>query len=151
MKKSSRTPRQTWMSRFKKAGKSSSRTLGRSVRSSRRSSALRKQSKMDNRTEAPPRLFLHCSAVFEKMKAQSKARQVEGDHALVYEGFLTKLICEDLGLATPYYTSVMHYLKAMGCVRQLARGGGPTPSLWELMHEPDIEAFERVESQKKKP
>jgi hypothetical protein len=106
---------------------------------------------MDNRTEAPPRLFLHCSAVFEKMKAQSKARQVEGSHALVYEGFLTKLICEDLGLATPYYTSVMHYLKAMGCVRQLARGGGPTPSLWELMHEPDIEAFERVESQKKKP
>jgi hypothetical protein len=106
---------------------------------------------MDNRTEAPPKLFLHCSAVFEKMKTQSKPRQVEGGHALVYEGFLTKLICEDLGLATPYYTSVMHYLKQMGCVRQLARGGGPTPSLWELMHEPDIEAFERVEETKKKP
>jgi hypothetical protein len=106
---------------------------------------------MDNRTEAPPKLFLHCSAVFEKMKASSKAREVEGSHALVYEGFLTKLICEDLGLATPYYTSVMHYLKQMGCVRQLARGGGPTPSLWELKREPEIDAFEHVESQKKKP
>lgn len=106
---------------------------------------------MDSRTEAPPKLFLHCSAVFERMKKQSKARMVENTHALVYEGFLTKLICEDLGLATPYYTSTMHYLKKMGCVRQLARGGGPTPSLWELIREPDIDAFERVEETKKKP
>jgi hypothetical protein len=101
--------------------------------------------------DAPPKLLEHCSAVFEKMKSEAKPRTVEGDHALVYEGFLTHLITQDLHLATPYYTSVMNRLKKMGCVRQLSRGGGPSPSIWELITEPTLDAFEAAEATRSKP
>ena len=101
--------------------------------------------------EAPPKLFLHCSAVFERMRAEAKPTEIESMHALVYEGFLTRLITQDLHLATPYYTSVMHMLKKMGCVRQLTRGGGPSPSTWELIQEPTWELYEAAEEAKPKP
>jgi hypothetical protein len=85
------------------------------------------------------------------MRSESKPRTIEGSHALVYEGFLTHLITQDLGLATPYYTSVMNRLKKMGCVRQLSRGGGPTPSQWELITEPTLDSFEAAEAARPKP
>jgi len=75
------------------------------------------------------------------MKRESHATQIEGVHALVYEGFLTRLF-SDLQLATPYYTSVMQRLKKMGCVKQLSRGGGNSPSRWELIKDPVWEDFE---------
>jgi hypothetical protein len=96
---------------------------------------------------APPKPFEHCSAVFERMKKEAKATQIEGQHALVYEGFLTRLF-NDLQLATPYYTSVMQRLRKMGCVRQLSRGGGNSPSRWELIKEPDWESFEAAEQKR---
>lgn len=55
---------------------------------------------------------------------------------IVWEGFLTRFITEELHLSVPYYTSVTQALKRMGCVRQLRRGGGSSPSLWELLTEP---------------
>lgn len=91
--------------------------------------------------DTPPKLFEHCSTVFERMKKDARATVIEGNHALVYEGFLTHLFSE-LNLATPYYTSVMQRLRKMGCVQQLARGGGNAPSRWELIREPDWDRFE---------
>lgn len=96
---------------------------------------------------APPRLFEHCSSVFEAMKRDSKPQSLEGHHALVYEGFLTRLF-QDLSLATPYYTTVMRRLRTMGCVQQLSRGGGNSPSRWELVTEPTWEKFEEFENKR---
>jgi hypothetical protein len=70
-------------------------------------------------------------------------------HALVYEGFLTKMFRE-LELPTPYYTHVMRRLVAMGCAQQLSRGGGGSPSRWELLADPDIEMFDAAEAEEKK-
>ena len=97
--------------------------------------------------EAPPRLFEHCLRVFERMKSEAEATKIEGQHALVYEGFLTHLF-QDLELATPYYTSVMQRLRKMRCVRQLSRGGGNSPSRWELIKDPDWDTFEGSEQRR---
>jgi hypothetical protein len=61
---------------------------------------------------------------------------------VVYEGMLTKLVTEDLGLPVPYYTKVRQFLMAMGCIRQLRRGGGSAPSQWELIREPTIDLWD---------
>jgi hypothetical protein len=102
---------------------------------------------MSQMEEAPPRLYEHCLAVFARMKREAHPTQIEGIHALVYEGFLTRLFSE-LQLATPYYTSVMQRLKKMGCVRQLSRGGGNSPSRWELIKDPIWEDFEAAEQRR---
>jgi hypothetical protein len=81
------------------------------------------------------------------MKRDSKPQSLEGHHALVYEGFLTRLF-QDLSLATPYYTTVMRRLRTMGCVQQLSRGGGNSPSRWELVTEPTWEKFEEFENKR---
>jgi hypothetical protein len=94
--------------------------------------------------EAPPKLFEHCLVVFGQMKREARPTQIEGQHALVYEGFLTRLFGQ-LSLATPYYTSVMQRLRKMGCVRQISRGGGNAPSRWELIKDPTWEEFEAAE------
>ena len=99
--------------------------------------------------EAPPKPFEHCSTVFEAMKKQAKPQVIEGEHALVYEGFLTQLFAK-LGLAIPYYTKIMNYLKAMGCVQQLSRGGGNSPSRWALIEEPTWDKFEAVDDSRSK-
>jgi hypothetical protein len=65
----------------------------------------------------------------------------------VYEGFLTRLFA-DHNLATPYYTTVMRRLKQMSCVRQLSRGGGNSPSKWEMLEEPTWEKFEQYEERR---
>jgi len=97
--------------------------------------------------EAPPRLFEHCLSVFAAMKRQAAPTTIEGQHALVYEGFLTRLFSE-LQLATPYYTSVMQRLRKMGCVRQLSRGGGNSPSRWELIKDPEWDVFAEAEQRR---
>jgi len=89
---------------------------------------------------APPKLYEHCLTVFAQMKLEAKPTAVEGAHAFVYEGFLTRLF-NKLSLATPYYTSVMQALRKMGCVKQLSRGGGASPSKWELLQEPTLDLF----------
>lgn len=105
---------------------------------------------MSSEEGAPPKLFEHCSTVFEAMKAHSKPEKLGTEHALVYEGFLTRLF-QERGLATPYYTTVMRRLREMGCVRQISRGGGNSPSRWELVREPDWETFEGFEQRIHRP
>jgi hypothetical protein len=95
--------------------------------------------------EAPPKLYEHCLTVFGQMKKEAKATTIEDEHALVYEGFLTRLF-NQLELATPYYTSVMQRLRKMGCVRQLSRGGGAAPSKWLLVDDPTWELFDGSEN-----
>jgi hypothetical protein len=97
--------------------------------------------------EAPPALYQHCCVVFEKMHKAARPEKIENIPTLVYEGYLTRLFNE-LNMATPYYTTVMRRLKAMGCVRQLSRGGGSTPTRWELVEEPGWDAFEVIDERR---
>jgi hypothetical protein len=71
--------------------------------------------------------------------------QADGETTMVvYEGMFTKLVIEDLGLPTPYYTSVRRKLLDMGCIRQLRRGGGTAPSQWELLREPTADLWDAI-------
>jgi hypothetical protein len=85
-------------------------------------------------------VFDHCVRVYREMEAQSRVENVEDAVWLVYEGYLTKLF-GSLQLSTPYYTKVREMLKVMGCIEQLRRGGGNTPSRWRLVREPNEESF----------
>lgn len=91
-----------------------------------------------------PALYEHSVNVFNAMRERAQVDQLTTggeEQGLVYEGFLTKLFSDDLGLSVPYYTTVMRQLRRMGCVTQLRRGGSSTPSRWQLLEEPTIEAF----------
>lgn len=83
-------------------------------------------------------MFNHCVTVFKAMDEEAVDR-LEGR---VYVGFLTTLFAEKTDLSIPYYTAVMRHLQAMDCVRQLKRGGGPSPSQWLLVQEPTIALFD---------
>jgi hypothetical protein len=98
---------------------------------------------------APPKLFEHCSTVYEAMKKKAEPGRYEGRPALVYEGFITQLFAEKK-LATPYYTQVLRRLKAMGCIHQISRGGGNSPSRWQIIREPDFDTFEKFEEKRRK-
>lgn len=107
---------------------------------------------------APPALYDHCCRVYRGMLEEARSVQVNPDtedesgedlHIIVYEGFLTQLITGKLNLSVPYYTTTLKALKAMGCIRQLRRGGSSTPSQWELIYEPTLEAFMRQKPPKK--
>lgn len=90
---------------------------------------------------APVALFEHVCTVFNEMHKRSVTQRGDGGIDMtVYEGFTTGLFSE-LGMSIPYYTKVMRRLKAMGCVRQLKRGGGAAPSRWELIKDPDYDDF----------
>lgn len=99
---------------------------------------------------APPALFDHCRRTYLEMSRQatsviepgsSDSEDEERSRIVVYEGFLTHLVTQQLNLSVPYYTSIRKNLIRMGCIRQLKRGGGSSPSQWELIYEPTPEAF----------
>lgn len=104
--------------------------------------------------DAPPALFEHCRRVYAAMLDEARALAPNDnpdeneDVIIVYEGFLTKLITHQLNLSVPYYTSVRTALIRMGCVRQMRRGGGSSPSQWEMIYEPTLEAFLKAEPPK---
>lgn len=105
--------------------------------------------------EVVPALYNHCVAVYQAMHEQASVSPLEplndeSEEALVYEGFLTRLVTNDVGLAIPYYTKVTNELKRMGCIAQLRRGGSSTPSRWQLLTEPDFEVFKETSSYEKK-
>jgi hypothetical protein len=91
--------------------------------------------------EKVPALFSHCVTVYDTMLAQSTRQDIEGVPTMVWEGFLTDLIQRELKFSSPYYSSIMQALQAMGCVRQLRRGGNSSPSQWQLNCDPTVEAF----------
>lgn len=88
-------------------------------------------------------LYQHCESAYNKML--ETAKRVDG--AVVWEGALTRLITHDLNLSIPYYTSITRTLRAMGCIRQLKRGGGTAGSQWELINDPSEEKFSAVMAQ----
>jgi hypothetical protein len=85
-----------------------------------------------------PVLFDHCKSVYDGMLAKARP---DNDGNMLYEGHLTHLILDELNFSAPYYTKTLQALKRMGCIRQLRRGGAGTPSLWEVVREPDEDAF----------
>src|SRR3954468_22235888 len=91
-----------------------------------------------------PALFGHCETVYNAMLARATSVREGNVRMVVWEGFLTKLILEELRLATPYYTSVTQALTKMGCIRQLRRGGSSTTSQWELLRAPNLATFHEV-------
>lgn len=116
---------------------------------------------------APPALFDHCVNTYRAMLGEAKSvtsfatartNAEAGDllevdlkqnsQIIVYEGFLTQLIQGKLNLSVPYYTSIRKSLMDMGCIRQLKRGGGTSPSQWELIYEPTLEMFMNVKPKK---
>ena len=82
-------------------------------------------------------LFEHCNNMYHAMHERATME----DDRLVYEGKTTQLLTS-VGISIPYYSHVMKALQRMGCVEQLRRGGGPTPSRWALWKEPSEEDFE---------
>jgi hypothetical protein len=104
-------------------------------------------------TSAPPALYDHCVNTYRAMLAEARTITPTGstdelteadlpdNSIIVYEGFLTQLVTSKLNLSVPYYTSIRRKLLDMGCVRQLKRGGGTSPSQWELIYEPSLQAF----------
>lgn len=81
-----------------------------------------------------PMLYKHCANVYSMMLQQSSYDDARG--CQVWEGVLTHLITRECNLSLPFYSSVTRALKAMNCVRQIRRGGGTTPSMWELVQAP---------------
>jgi hypothetical protein len=103
--------------------------------------------------QTDPAVFFHAETVYQAMFDRAKTQLLDGvTRGLVYEGFLTTLIKDDLHLSSPYYSSVTSVLKRMGCIEQLRRGGSSTPSQWLLHHAPTIELYaKRVGSLKPRP
>jgi|SRR5882762_1325868 len=96
---------------------------------------------MSNTTKAaPPALYIHCRAIYDKMMERAHEEQHKDGSMIVYVGFLTYLI-QELSLSSPYYTFGTKALKEMGCIRQIQRGGGRNPSHWELIKAPTEELF----------
>lgn len=119
---------------------------------------------------APPALFEHCVNTYRVMLAEAKPvtqmgtaltaaerggetvvdLQGHGNEIMVYEGFFTQLVTSKLNLSVPYYTTVRRALMNMGCIRQLKRGGGTSPSQWELIYEPTLDAFMNQQPKREK-
>lgn len=109
-------------------------------------------------------LFDHCTTVFDEMfkdavPEETTERNYDAGEAkdytetaatgyMIWTGHTTQLFAR-LGMATPYYTTVMQALKKMGCVEQVRRGGGNSMSKWRLVRKPEEEAFEAAEKIKK--
>jgi len=93
--------------------------------------------------EAPVAVFRHSLTVYEEMLSQATRVEVEGRAMMVYEGKLVELVTDTCGLAVPYYSKVTQALRGMGCCAQLRRGGGNTPSQWEVIRQPQPDLYER--------
>lgn len=93
-------------------------------------------------SQAPPALYDHCVKVYSAMMETAEPGWDEGSGAVYYvwTGKTTQLFIE-LGLSTPYYTSVMQKLRAMNCLVQVQRGGGGSASVWHLYHAPTEALF----------
>lgn len=98
-------------------------------------------------------LYDHCVTVFEEMFKEAVPElppggEDVGDGYMIWTGHLTQLFAR-LGMATPYYTTVMQTLKKMSCVEQVKRGGGNAQSKWRLVRKPEEDFFTAAEKIKK--
>lgn len=98
-----------------------------------------------------PALYIHCETTYKALLAGAQSRtDDQGNEILVWEGMFTALITNKLNLSVPYYTKIRKALLEMGCIRQLRRGGGTAPSLWELIQEPTLTLYESKMPKRKK-
>jgi hypothetical protein len=111
--------------------------------------------------EVTPALFDHALRVYEEMlkrsekepvyrEAETEVDAMVGGEVDVYTGHLTRLFA-DLQIANPYYTKIVHILKAQNCVEQLRRGGGAAMSKWILKTPPTEETFKALMERKTAP
>lgn len=94
--------------------------------------------------EVRPALYNHCEQIWEALIKTAKPTEIDGQHVAIWTGFMTKLF-EEEHFSVPYYTSVTSALKNMGCIRQLRRGGGSSPSEWMLIHAPTYDLYKAFE------
>jgi hypothetical protein len=80
--------------------------------------------------------------VYDAMYERGVEHPDQPSEIRVYVGHLTKLIKDDCGLSTPYYSRCMVALTEMDCVRQLKRGGGGSMSEWLVLRRPTRELFD---------
>jgi hypothetical protein len=88
--------------------------------------------------------YRYCVDTYNRMAATAQtlsAQQTGSVEMTVWEGFFTKLITEELNLSVPYYSTVRRELIRMECIRQMRRGGGSSPSQWELLQPPTEELW----------
>jgi hypothetical protein len=118
-----------------------------------------------NQYTTTPAMFNHCRLVYEAMESEAHhywADSGSGDptpvmvadhpeppyegavQIVVWQGFLTKLVNTRLQFSTPYFSHVRNNLIAMGCIKQLQRGGGSSPSRWELLQAPNLDKFKAI-------
>lgn len=110
-------------------------------------------------------LYDHCNLIFDEMYKEAVPEEtvvsrIEGDEQtpgtevttatgyMIWTGHTTHLFSR-LGMATPYYTTVMTALKKMGCVEQIKRGGGNSMSKWRLVRKPEEDYFHAAEKLQK--
>lgn len=58
----------------------------------------------------------------------------------VWEGTTTKLLAR-LEIPAPYYSRIMNTLQECGAIKQVRRGGGSSPSKWQIV-DPDVDINE---------
>ena len=93
-------------------------------------------------------MYDHSKRVYMAMHAEAKLEVVEGEQLVFWTGHLTRLF-ERLHYSTPYYSAITQILKRMGCIKQIRRGGGNAPSVWELVKEPSEDLFANAEELRK--
>lgn len=86
-------------------------------------------------------MYEHCTRAYDLMKVEAKPEPGSKKGYMVWEGFMTHLINDQMKMSTPYYSSILNHLKRMGCIQQLRRGGSSTPSQWLLITSPTPELF----------
>jgi hypothetical protein len=97
-----------------------------------------------------PILFEYVMQVYSTMEEQASVEKDEDTKrtSLVWEGFMTHLISDELGFPAPYYTKILRKMKEMDCIVQLRRGGSTTPSRWLLVQAPTEELFDEAQPSK---
>jgi hypothetical protein len=94
--------------------------------------------------DVKPSPLLHCERVYMRMRNEATETLETDVPMVVWEGFFTRLM-QELGLSVPYYSTVRTALMEMGCIRQLRRGGGTSPSQWELLRPPTMALWSKMQ------
>jgi hypothetical protein len=101
---------------------------------------------MDEVPKLTPAMFGHAVRVYDKMAEEAimeDVHDIEGQ-TLVWQGYTTKLVSE-LGIPVPYYGKILVSLQTLGCIHQLQRGGGNSPSRWAVFHPPEADKWIEVQ------
>jgi hypothetical protein len=92
-------------------------------------------------TEASaPAMWDHLKKIYEFMESHSEETTDNEQSIKVYEGFTTRMF-QEASVPVPYYGKILDALTEMGCISQLRRGGGTSPSMWALWKPPEYDAY----------